>query len=155
MKKLSTEEKRRIHMSLMAGQLFRASLEADGKRQELCEKHGWSQLPTVIPALSDTLVGDVQATVGRKFDAGETEVIIPVLKIDHSDDDVTLTISTLFVSKNPDNAPDWALDLREARNPVPMDQVVDAAKALHPNRVWSMAELDQDVADEVKGSCMA
>lgn len=156
MKKLSTAEKQSIRMCLLAGQLFRASLETGGKREKLCESHGWTQLPTIIPSLADTLVGDVQETVARKFAAGETEVIVPVLKIEQiSAQETKLTVSTLFVSNSPDTAPEWSLNLREARNPVTMEQVVEAAKALHPDRVWSLEELDDDIVSEVKGSCLA
>lgn len=74
---LSQQQKTVCRTRMAAARRFLDSLDSSARRDFLAEL-GVDEMPTIVPALKTTPVGDIAPAVRRHLEAGERYVIIPV-----------------------------------------------------------------------------
>lgn len=114
--------------------LFRAYLSSPQRRAMFLKDIGAEQMPAILPALSDTRMGDIYAAARPYLDNGEESVIIPVGLIK----DGAVELWMVQLTDEPSSS-FWEIDSQDVHAGATMEDVV---RALDPDKKWEITDLD-------------
>ncbi|MCT1442465.1 hypothetical protein [Corynebacterium glucuronolyticum] len=129
---MNNEQKKRYRDTMFIAQRFLTSIGRGSNRARFLESLEASELPAILPALSDTLAVHIREAAERHFASGEPKVIVPVGRADDQ------KISVLVLSQERKHG-FWSLSMNDLHKHARMGDIVET---LDPDKLWDIEELN-------------
>lgn len=141
---MNDQQMRQYQARMAVAQAFCSFLNTGSERTRLLERLGVEAMPTIIPALGDTLASDIREAASRRFEEGAAHVVVPV----SVQGQANMRLGVIVVSREAEQP--WQLELEVLPDGVEMAQVVEALDSSRKREVETFNSLLQQELNAAK-----